>query len=149
MALWPTIPSPRPRPAAAQARLLRQILAPDWLYDHIAGDFVVQPDGDVQRADGFRAWIQGWIDWLLTQQAAYPIFWRSYGLDHERLMQLSTRARIEAAYTARIKARAAREPATKEVASFTFRWVGDTCFMAFQIINVTGDTVPMGVDLRV
>lgn len=151
MPLWPTIPTPTSTgttkttaPNSAKSTLL-----PDWLLDFSAERLPVGSDGDIQRADGYRAWLQGWINLLLVQQNAHPIYRRTHGVDHERLMQLPTRSQIESAYRARIRNIAAREPSTREVRSVSFTWVGDSCTLAMDLVCVTGDTIPISVDLHV
>jgi hypothetical protein len=147
MALFLQIPNPSVKVPTQQATNV-VLFPPDILCDYETGDFVTDASGDIVWASGLRSWQQCWVNRLIVQQSAHCIYPRSLGINHERLMRLPTRQRVEAEYTGRVKAQAQRDRATREVRRINYQWQYDTCHMYMQFVSVAGDSAPLSVSLR-
>jgi hypothetical protein len=145
MPLFPTIPVPAPairpvRPSGVPAGLPSDILC-----DYEKGDLVLDSSGDLQLADGQRAWLQCWVNRLIVQQGAHAIYGRALGIDHARYMALPTRPRVEAEYTARLRRQVTNEPATRQLLGPRFVWQDDTLTIILELVGVSGQRAPVGV----
>lgn len=92
------------------------------LFDFELGDFVTDSAGQIVFADGYTAWRQWCQKTIMTQQAAYPIYTRQYGVDYSTVLSNRPRAVVEADQTQRIRYALTRTVRTLDVVNFVFDW---------------------------
>lgn len=119
-----------------------------YAFDFEKGDFVVEGDGRLRKADGHTAWAQWCIKAVITQRLAYLAYGPGFGADMDTVAAQQTKEAREAEMKLAITEALLADPRTDSVKDFTFSVVGDGILVGFTAVPKIGPEKRLEVSIN-
>jgi hypothetical protein len=123
------------------------VFKPDFLFDYVQGDFVLDGAKRVQIADGYTAWRQWCIKQMYIVRYALLGYNNDAGIDYNLFRAQTTREAQEVVLAKSITDALKIDSRTDDVANFSFEWEGDSIWVAFEVTASDGTNITLDMTL--